>query len=388
VKALVLDGDFEPCPDYVVSQWERETRTARQGCNVWRNTRLEVREIPDPEVGPEDVLIRVRACGVCGSDLHLYEVDENGYQIYPSYTRRPVVIGHEFAGTVAGVGERVTEVQVGDHVTAEQLHWCGKCFACRRGEFNHCMNLDRFGFVTNGAFAEYVAVKERYCWSINGLVDVYGEERVFEAGAVIEPTGIGYVGLFGNAGGFVPGAYVAVFGAGPIGLACIALARVAGASHIVALDLSASRRDLALEMGADLALDPRELEAQGVTPHEVLLELTHGYGADVLVEAAGVPAVTIPEMEQAMAVGAKIVHLGRRAGPVPSDMTLYQNRGSALYGSLGHTGQGTFGYIIRLMAEGRLDMTRMITARYPLEEAVEAIESLREREGGKVMVRI
>jgi threonine dehydrogenase-like Zn-dependent dehydrogenase len=388
VKALVLDGDFEPRPGYPVTEWERETRTACQGSNVWRNTRLEVRDIPTPEVGPEDVLIQVAACGVCGSDLHLYETDEDGYQIYPSYTRRPVVIGHEFAGTVMEVGEQVTEVQLGDRVTAEQLHWCGKCFSCRRGLYNHCTNLGRLGFVTNGAFAEYVAVKEKYCWSLNDLIELYGPERVFEAGAVIEPTGIAYNGLFPRAGGFPPGAYVVVFGAGPIGLACIALARVAGAAKIIAFEMSAPRRKMALEMGADVGFDPAELAIQGSSPHQVILELTSGHGADLQVEATGVAAITIPEMEQALAVDGKIVHLGRRAEIVPSNMTLYQNRGAQLYGSLGHTGWGTFGHIIRLMASGRIDMTPMITTRYPLERAVEAIESLRDRQGGKVMVKI
>ncbi|RLC89705.1 MAG: alcohol dehydrogenase, partial [Chloroflexi bacterium] len=335
-----------------------------------------------------DVLIQVEACGVCGSDLHLYETDDDGYQIYPSYTRRPVVIGHEFAGTVVEVGERVTEVQVGDRVTAEQLHWCGKCFACRRGLYNHCTNLGRLGFVTNGAFAEYVAVKDKYCWPLNDLLELYGPDRVFEAGAVVEPTGIAYNGLFPRAGGFLPGAYVAVFGTGPIGLASIALARVAGAGKIIAFEMSAPRRKLALEMGADVALNPVELEAQGSSPHQAILELTSGHGADLQVEAAGVPAITIPEMERALAVNGKIVHLGRRAGTVPSNMTLYQDRGAQLYGSLGHAGYGTFGHIIRLMAGGRIDMTRMITARYPLERAVEAIESLRDRQEGKVMVRI
>ena len=97
--------------DSAVTDWEKGTRTACQGCNVWRNTRLEIRDIPMPEVGPEDVLIQVAACGVCGSDLHLYETDEDGYQIYPSYTRRPVVIGPEFAGTVIEVGEQVTRMR-------------------------------------------------------------------------------------------------------------------------------------------------------------------------------------------------------------------------------------------------------------------------------------
>lgn len=389
MRALVLDGKFDPRPDYPVSDMERRNRIARKGSSVWRHTTLEVKEIPDPEVGPEDVLIRIRSCGVCGSDLHLYETDDEGYLIYPSWTKLPVVIGHEFAGEVAAVGERVVDFNVGDLVSAEQLHWCGKCSACRRGLYNHCRNMGRLGFVTNGAFAEYVAVRDKYCWSINDLLDVYGDaDKACEAGALIEPTGIAYNGLFNRAGGFRPGSVVAVYGAGPIGLAAVALSRLAGASKILVFELTESRQALAAQMGADFIYNPEALEKQGTSPHQVVLEMTNGEGADVHVEAAGVPKITLPEIEQSLAIDAKVVHLGRRAGAVPTNITIYQDTGSQSFGSLGHAGWGTFGYIAKLMASRKLDMTPIITARYPLERAAEAIRSLASREGGKVLVKI
>jgi threonine dehydrogenase-like Zn-dependent dehydrogenase len=389
MKALVLDGQFDPRPDYQVSEMERREHIARKGSNVWRHTTLQVKEIPDPEIGPEDVLIRVRSCGVCGSDLHLYETDNEGYLIYPSWTKLPVVIGHEFAGNVAAVGEKVTDFKVGDVVSAEQLHWCGKCSSCRRGLYNHCRNMGRLGFVTNGAFAEYVGVRDKYCWSIKGLLDLYGDkDMACEAGALIEPTGIAYNGLFPRAGGFLPGAVVAVYGAGPIGLAAIALSRLAGASKIIAFEMTESRRSLAMTMGADYAYDPQALTEKGSSPYEVVLDLTSGEGADVHVEAAGFPKATLPEMEQSLAVGAKVVHLGRRAGAIPTNITIYQDTGSQSFGSLGHAGWGTFGNIIKLMASRRLDMTSMVTARYPLDRAAEAVQSLASREGGKVLVKM
>ncbi|HEX9115179.1 MAG TPA: scyllo-inosose 3-dehydrogenase [Anaerolineae bacterium] len=389
MKALVLDGEFDPRPDYPVSERERQTGIARRGSNVWRHTRLEVKEIPDPEVGPEDVLIHIGACGVCGSDLHLYETDEDGYLIYPSWTRLPVVIGHEFAGKVAAVGERVTDFRTGDLVTAEQLHYCGKCPACRRGLYDHCRNMGRLGFVYNGAFAEYVAVKDRYVWNINGFKDAFGgEDAAFEAGAVIEPTGIAYNGLFTQGGGFLPGSTVAVYGAGPIGLATIAMARLGGASRIIAFEISAPRRKLASDMGADEVCDPQALEQQGTSIHEIVLEQTGGLGADIHVECTGLPKVILPEIEQALNVGAKVINLGRRAGATPSLLSVYQDTGSKQIGGFGHLGYGTFGYIIKLMANRRVDMRRMITDRYPLEQATTAITSLHNRQGGKVMVKI
>src|SRR5512136_2071183 len=316
-------------------------------------------------------------------------MDEDGYQIYPSWTKRPVVIGHEFAGKVAAVGDQVTDFKVGDLVTAEQLHWCGKCSVCRKGLFNHCRNMGRLGFVTNGAFAEYVAVKDRYVWNINGFKEALGgEDAAFEAGAVIEPTGIAYNGLFTRSGGFLPGSSVVIYGAGPIGLACIALARLAGAGQVIAFEISPSRQALARDLGADLVYNPEELAKQGSSPHQVVMELTGGYGADMHVECTGLPKVILPEIEQSLAVNSKVVNLGRRAGTTPSTLSIYQDTGSQSFGSLGHTGYGTFGNIIRLIASRRLNIPKMITARYPLDRAVQAITSLANREGGKVMVRM
>ena len=389
MKALVLDGEFDPRPDYAVTETERRTRIVRRGSNVWRHTLLEVKTVPDPEVGDEDVLIDIGRCGVCGSDLHLYETDADGYLIYPSWVKLPVIIGHEFAGQVAAVGSRVTDFKVGDLVTAEQLHWCGRCSICRKGLFNHCRNMGRLGFVTPGAFAEYVAVKDRYVWDIGALQDALGsQEAALEAGAVIEPTGIAYNGLFPRAGGFLPGSTVVVYGAGPIGLAAIALARSAGAGLVMAFEVSASRRKLAQEMGADVVYDPQALTDGGSSIHERVLDHTRGLGADVHVECTGLPKAILPEIEKALAVDSKVVNLGRRAGETPSTLSVYQDTGSQSFGSLGHTGFGTFGNIIRLMANHRIDMRAMITARYPLDQAVEAIQSLHKREGGKVMVKI
>jgi len=141
-------------------------------------------------------------------------------------------------------------------------------------------------------------------------------------------------------------------------------------------------------MGADVVHDPQELLQQGSSPHEVVLDLTGGYGADVHVECTGVPKAVLPEIEQALAVNSKVVNLGRRAGTTPSTLSVYQDTGSQSFGSLGHTGYGTFGNIIRLISNRRLNIPAMITARFPLEQAAEAIHSLANRQASKVMVRM
>ncbi|MDI7277154.1 MAG: alcohol dehydrogenase catalytic domain-containing protein, partial [Anaerolineae bacterium] len=133
MKALVLTAQWDPRPGYVPSAWEETTRKAITGNSVWRHPALEVKEVPLPSVGPDEVLLRVRACGVCGSDMHFYETDDQGYILYPGLTRFPTTLGHEFAGEVVQVGSAVTDLRPGDRVTAEEMIWCGHCRPCRDG---------------------------------------------------------------------------------------------------------------------------------------------------------------------------------------------------------------------------------------------------------------
>ncbi len=383
MRALMLTAEWDPRPDYPLSDWEKETGKAITGSSIWRHPRLEVVERPMPSVGPDQVLIRVRACGVCGSDMHFYETDEEGYILYPGLTKFPVVLGHEFAGEVVEVGSEVTDLKAGDMVTCEEMIWCGHCTPCRNGFPNHCVNLEEIGFTIDGAFAEYIAIGAKYCWKVNSYLERFGdEEKAYEAAALTEPTCVSYNAIFERAGGFRPGHYVSIFGAGPIGLAAIGLAEAAGAGLIVAFEISPQRRELAKRVGADYVYDPRE-----VTPHEVLMELSQGEGFDFHVEAAGVPHLTVPEMEKSLAINGKIVQIGRAAQRVPMYLETLQVRRSQVFGAQGHSGHGTFPNVIRLVASGRLDLTPIITARYSLEETVHAIAQSTERRDGKIMVK-
>ncbi|MDH7486454.1 MAG: scyllo-inosose 3-dehydrogenase [Anaerolineae bacterium] len=383
MKALVLNAQWDPRPDYPLSDWERETGKAISGYQVWRYPTLEVKEVETPTIKPDQVLIKVKACGVCGSDIHFYETDEDGYILYPGLTRFPTTTGHEFSGQVVEVGSAVQDLKVGDMVTAEEMIWCGYCTPCRNGFPNHCANLEEIGFTIPGAFAEYIAVGAKYCWKLNALLDRYGdEEKVYEAGALCEPSSVAYNTIFVRAGGFRPGAYVAVYGVGPIGLAAIAECKAAGAAKIIAFEVSAPRLELARKMGADYAFNPKE-----VTPHEVVMELTEGQGADLHVEAAGVPPLTIPEMEQSLAINAKIAVVGRAAQRVNMYLEMLQVRRSQVFGSQGHSGHAIFPSVIRLMASGLLDMTPIITSRYNLDGVVEAIIKSGDRTDGKIMVK-
>jgi len=383
MKGLVLDAKWEPKAGYPVSDWEKQTGKAISGNSIWRHPKLEVREWPDPTPGPNDVVLAVQACGVCGSDMHFYETDKDDYILYPGLTRFPTILGHEFAGKVVEVGSQVKTVKAGDMVTSEEMIWCGRCIPCRNGYPNHCTNLEEIGFTIPGAFATYIAVDEKYCWPINAIAERFGsEEKAYEVGALTEPTTVAYNGMIERAGGFRPGHYVSVFGAGPIGLAAIGIARAAGAGKIVAFEVSAPRRELARKVGADFVYDPREVSAG-----DRLMDLSQGQGFNFHVEAAGAPHLTIPEMEKALAINAKIVQIGRGAQRVPMYLETFQVRRSQVFGAQGHSGHETFPNVIRLVASGRLDLSPIITARYELKDTVAAIAQSTQRTDGKIMVK-
>jgi len=383
MQGLVLDAVWEPKVDYVVSEWEQKTGKAITGSSIWRYPKLEVRDCPDPKPGPKDVLLEVQACGVCGSDMHFYETDEDNYILYPGLTKFPTILGHEFSGKVTEVGKEVSTLKLGDMVCVEEMIWCGRCTPCRNGYPNHCSNLEEIGFTIPGAFANYIAVDEKFCWKIDAIAQLFGsEEKAYEVGAMTEPTCVAYNAMFERGGGFRPGHFVAIFGAGPVGLAATGLARAAGAGMVVTFEISPPRQKLAELVGADYVYDPRE-----VKPSEVLMELSKGEGFNFLFEAAGAPSITIPEMEKSIAINGKIIQTARSAEKTSLYLETYQVRRAQMFGAQGHSGHENFPNVIRLVASGRLDLTPIITARYKLEEAANAIAKSIERADGKILVK-
>lgn len=382
MKSLVLNAKWEPRHDYHVSDWEEETGKAITGSSIWRYPKLEVTDRPDPKLAPDQILLQVQACGVCGSDLHFYETDSDGYMLYPGLTKFPSITGHELSGKVVEVGKDVKDLKVGDMVTVEEMIWCGHCTPCRNGYPNHCTNLEEIGFTTDGGFANYLAIGAKFAWKINAIAERFGDEKkAYEVAALTEPTCVSYNGMFTRGGGFKPGHYVAVFGGGPIGLAAIGLAEAAGAGKIVAFEVMPERRELALKLGADYAYDPRDIRVA-----ETLMDLSKGEGFNFFVEAAGAPNLTVPEMVKSLAINGKIVQIGRAAKDVPMYLETLQVRRAQVFGAQGHSGHENFPNVIRMVASGRLDLSPMITARFPLADAVKAIEQGTKRTDGKVMV--
>lgn len=386
MKALVADAEWKPRKGYLFTDTEQRLKRAAIGSQVWRNPRFAVKDAPVPRIKDDEVLIRVKACGICGSDTHLYETDDEGYIIFSGPAQLPCILGHEFSGVVEKIGKRVAGLKKGDKVAAESVMWCGICHPCRSGFPNQCSSVELTGLSADGALAEYAAVRERYCWKIGELGAVYSGQDIFDAGALIEPAGCAYNGIFIAGGGFSPGAACVIYGAGPIGLSAVALARAAGAGLIIVFDVLDERIELARAMGADYGFNARKL--RGAAPKDKVLQLTGNCGADIQVEAAGAAPATIPEMEKSMAVNGKIIYLGRAATKTPMYLDALVSGANKIIGSRGHAGGGIFANIIKLIAGGRLDLAKMITARYPFQDVLKALEFSSKRTGGKIMVQI
>ncbi len=241
MKALVLHADWRG-PDLC----DRATAPAS---TVWANPTLRQEDVPEPEItSPHDVIVRVAYCGVCGSDLHCSHAGPDGYVSFGGPARLPVVLGHEFSGTVIRTGRAVTNVAVGDAVTAESIWACWNCDECHAGHLNECERVELLGLTVNGALAPLVRVDARHCYSIAPLVRRHGRDNALELGALLEPLGVAHRGL--TRARIRADDRVVVVGTGPIGLAIVMLARAAGVSRIVAFDLIDSRVALAEAAGA------------------------------------------------------------------------------------------------------------------------------------------
>lgn len=230
--------------------------------------KFEMREMSFDNLGPTDVLLKVHACGVCGTDVHIYHGEEGSAAVTP-----PVVLGHELSGVVEKVGSAVTVCKVGDPVAVDPNIYCGKCRPCRMGKKQNCRNLFAVGVNTNGGFAEYCVVPQEQCIVVDETTDL-------DVAAMMEPLACAIHGIDNL--GIVPGENVLVIGGGAIGLIMVQLARLAGASRVLLSEPVEVRRKIGLEVGATAAVDPLT-ENLGAK----ITEVFGTEGADAVIECVG-----------------------------------------------------------------------------------------------------
>jgi threonine 3-dehydrogenase len=326
---------------------------------------LELTDVPEPEIGINDVLVRVHKTGICGTDLHIESWDPWAARtIHP-----PLVVGHEFVGEVVAIGSNVTDLEPGDIVSGEGHVICGRCRHCRAGRWHLCANAIGLGVGRAGAFAEYVALPVTNIWHHwPGVPE--------DVAAIFDP--------FGNAVHTalafpVLGEDVLVSGAGPIGLMAAAVARHAGARYIVVSEPNAYRRELAKRMGATLVVDPRERDLGDVQAELGMVE-----GFDVALEMSGSAAALTSAIAN-MAHGGSVAILGIPTAEIPIDVTTVVFNQLTLRGIYGREMYETW-YKMSVMLQSGLDITPAITHRFSYRDHAAAFAAARSGDSGKVIM--
>ena len=381
MKGVTLVADWCPKPGFVLGSKDVDKVQTYLGSKVWKNPRIEIREFDVPEPGDEEVLLEVKACGVCGSDVHMAQPDDEGYILYPGLTGFPAILGHEIAGVVVKAGKNARNkrtnkaFEAGEEVTVEEMFWCGQCKPCADGYPNQCEQLNEIGFNIHGGYTKYIVVPSRVVWSLAPLKRKYKGKDLFLAGSLVEPTCVAYNAVIECGGGVRPGDNVVICGGGPIGLAACSILKKNGAARVILSEPSEGRAELGLKMGADVIINPVKEDFV-----KRVMELTDGMGANLYLEATGLPALVYPGIEQCMwdgkTIAPTVVIVARADAKIPVTGEVLQVKKGRIVGAQGHSGYGTFPRVIESMAAG-MDMLPLITKKVKLEELAENIIALR-----------
>jgi L-iditol 2-dehydrogenase len=326
-------------------------------------------DVPVPEIGEDDVLIRVKACGICGSDVH--GIDGSTGRRIP-----PIIMGHEAAGVIERVGGKVTDWKVGERVTFDSTIVLRPDFYSQKGVFNlsdyrKVLGVSCDEYRQHGAFAEYVAVPQSILYHLP-------EKLSFEQAAMVEPVSVAFHGV--SLLDIEINDSAVVFGCGMIGLFIVQALRIKGCGEIIAVDLDQSRLDTALKFGADHAISGKDPEIL-----EKIKKLTHGRGADVALEAVGITP-TIDTAIRSVRKGGQVVLVGNLATKVEVPLQVIITRQLRITGSCASAGE--YPACLDMIAKGRVKVDEMISAVAPLTEAASWFERLYKGEPGLMKVII
>jgi threonine dehydrogenase-like Zn-dependent dehydrogenase len=391
MKAVELAALWDPKPEFKLTSKDIDGKLTYLGSKVWRNPKVTVVDKQKPQIRSNEVLIKVKRCGICGSDVHMAQAYDDGYIYYPGLTAFPVTLGHEFAGEIVEVGSQAINkrtgkpFEVGEPVTVEEMVWCGECKPCCDGYPNHCERLQEIGFSIDGAYAEFIAVPAKLCWSLKKLEPKY--EDIFKSGSLVEPTSVAYNAVIERGGGIRPGENVIILGAGPIGLAAVKILKKAGAAICIVSEPEENRASLAKKLGADYVINP--LKEDFV---EAIKNYTDNEGAALYLEATGLPDIVTDDIQNAIweckSVNSTVVIVARAEQKMPVCGEYFQVRRARIIGSQGHSGHGNFPNVINCMATG-MDLTPMITKEISLDEVPEHLKLLQtDKKHCKISIKI
>lgn len=313
---------------------------------------MPLREVERPEPGPEDVVVSVQAAGICGSDVH-------GFTGFTGRRQPPLVMGHEFGGVIAAVGERVGDFEIGDRVVVQPLLTCGKCENCRAGLANICTNRSGLGMNVNGAYAEAVRVPQK-------LLHRLPAGMSWEQSALVEPLAVGLRAVNRTPIALID--TVVIVGAGAIGLTTLIAARLRGAGTIIVTDLSPHRLELARRLGADVTVNVKESD-----PVAVVHEYSDGLGAHAAIEAVGVTA-TVQQSLALVRAGGHVTWIGNSQPDVELNMQQVVTRELTIRGTYGFNEE--FGRAIAAIDSGRVDVRPLIEKVAPLADGPALFQAL------------
>jgi threonine 3-dehydrogenase len=335
-----------------------------------REPGLDLVEMDIPELEPDEVLVKVEATAICGTDVHFYEWDP----FAQSKLNPPITLGHEFSGEIVEVGAAVRNHRIGDYVTADSHITCGTCAVCRLGLQHICQNLKIFGNEVDGSFAEYVAVPENSLWRLSRDVPS-------EIGAIMEPLGGGVQAVLIEP---VTAKSVAIIGDGPIGLFAAGVARAAGARKVYQIGVIPARLEIARQVGADVVLNNRD---QTTDPTQFILEDTGGIGVDVVIEMSGAHQA-IRQAFDLVRKGGRVTLFGISSTPLEFDFNFAVIlRQVKVLGVAGRHMWDTWVQMEGLLQSGQLDPRPVITCELPLEEFDKGFAQMVSKQCGKVILR-
>ena len=330
---------------------------------------LRIDKIPVPKLDPGDVLVEIKACGICGSDIHIV------YEGVTPTAYTPMTLGHEPSGVVFGIGSEVKDWKIGDRVTIHPFLTCGQCINCLSGNSQICLSRRVIGIHTEGGLAEFLKVPAK------NLVLLPVNIPFDQGGIIVDAVATPFHAVT-NRGGLKAGEKVAIFGCGGLGIHGIQIAKVCGASLVIAVDAIDSALDRAKKVGADEVINPRK-----ENPIEKIKEMTGGMGVDLAVEFVGLKE-TIEQAVKSVRVGGRtvVVGLGPETISLPPPTTFVRTELSFL-GSYGSTTL-EIQNVIDLVAGGNLDLSESITERFQLEEVNAGLERLHQKIGNPIRIVI
>jgi len=328
-----------------------------------------LKDLPVPQIGDNDLLVKVHAVAICGTDIHIYQWNKYA----SSRIKLPLLFGHEYAGEVVDVGKNVTNFKNGDRVAAETHVPCGHCYQCTTGLQHVCENMKILGVHMDGAFAEYAVLPAACAWKLDSAIS-------YEIGATMEPFGIGVHAISKTD---PTGKKVIVLGCGPIGIYAQMVAKLSGAEYLIGVDISKERLDLAKKMGTDIVLNAGQVDVA-----QTVERLTKGSGLDIVVELTGNRSV-VDDAAGTLRRGGDLVLVGLYDGPVELDLVnnvIYKE--ANVYGVTGRIMWDTWWTAQSILLSGNIDIAPIITHYFDLQDYDKAFQTAESAKTGKVVFKM